>query len=157
MTLHSGAMSRRYRLIALFAAQRALEMLPALPRPLFSRPQFRMTLAQDGSCLEFDALRRTDATLRPERLLATPSNHRIEMVASCLGHEAQLHGEVEDLPAAVHTVARAHDYHGTVALPSVLLILDGTRPLRLPEGMTPAVLKVAIDPDRWSIPEHVFA
>lgn len=113
----------RYHELALEVARRAGELIPALPRPLFGNPRFRILIDQQGSCIALHPISRDYLLHEPVVYLRRPPRHHLAAVVTCLDRDGRPHGGLGPFPFALHCAAMIHDSNGPALLPPVLASL----------------------------------
>lgn len=137
--------THRHRLLALETARRAAELIPALPRPLFGHPRFRLLLDQNAACVGLSPISRDRLQTLPHAFLKRPPRYHLEGVITCLDRLGNPHGDLDQFPYALHCVAHVHDVGGLIALPPVLAALSGAVPSTLLEHHDPATLSMTLN------------
>lgn len=137
--------THRHQLLAYETARRAAELIPALPRPLFGHPRFRLVLDQNAACVHLGPISRDHIAHRPQAFLRRPPRYHLEGVITCLDREGKPHGQIDSLPYALHCVAHVHDVSGLAALPPVLATLSCAVPAALLCGHPPTTLPMVLN------------
>lgn len=129
---HTGRLSA----IAIGASRRAVELLPAVPRPLFANPVYRLHLDTTGACHNLEALPRSRLHADPLRLHTRPGH--ISLLATALDHIGAPHADLGHLPQAVLIAGALHEDTGLVTLPTVVASLRSAAWRSLPVRLTHA-------------------